>query len=124
VIIKEKIMDNLDLLEARLNQLEDINPSLVSNVPKKVAYPFIEIQSVSKDEFNMFRNLLKEGDVPLMIRSEGKLYPVKNTSLTLDTVKILSSITRKEILIRKSKTSSQSIEEILDYLLMEEYHNV
>jgi hypothetical protein len=117
-------MDNLDLLEARLNQLEEINPSLVTNVPKKVAYPFIEIQSVSKEEFNLYRHLLQAGEVPLMIRSEGKLYPVKNTTLTLDTIKILSSITSKEILVRESKTSSKSIEEILDYLLMEEYKNV
>ena len=116
-------MNDLSFIEQRLAELDNANPSLVINTPKKVTYPFIEIKSITTSEFDVLRDRLPDGSIPLMIRNNGKLFLLKNTKLCLKTVKILSTVSDKEILIKESKTDCKPIEDFISSMLMEVYCN-
>lgn len=111
-----------DPLDAIESALDSINTNLTSSAGSsgKITYPFLFIDSVSEVEMKYLQKQLPVGDVPLMVKV-GKGYAlIKNTTMSLKTIKHLSRFKDRDIWVKESKEVVHPIERILDMLLLEE----
>jgi len=106
-------------IEARL---DDVDTSLSSMSFNKISYPFMYIENVSQVEFDYLREQLHDGDIPLMIKfDDGSYVFVKNTDMSLNTIKHLSRFKfNRSIFIKESKDVARSIDEFISLLLFED----
>lgn len=112
--------DPLDAIESALNS---INTGLTqvsgSGNERIITYPFLFIDSVSEVEMKYLQHL-PDGDTPLMVKA-GKGYAlIKNTTMSLKTIKHLSRFKDRDIWVKESKETIHPIEKIIDMLLLEE----
>lgn len=112
--------DPLSIIEDTLGEINTNLTSSAGSTGNKIQYPFLYITDVSEVELRYLKKQLPAGDVPLMIKV-GKGYAfIKNTTISLTTIKHLSRFKDRDILIKETKETTHPIERFLDMLLLEE----
>ena len=116
-IDKSGLIDSPETIKEVISDM-DVSITTVQK-PNKIEYPFIYVENITEIEFKYLSKTLPDGDVPLMLKSDKMYALIKNTTISLKTIKLLMRFGNKPVWIKESKDVKYPIESIIDALLLE-----